>query len=170
MRAAAVRKAKADEIKNKMATKIQAAWRAAKSRYLATIQASLEALRAEEKVAVVRIQSSARAYFARNIVQRKREAKRLLELQGVAAALIQRILRGHYGRTAWEVAQRQLTLQDRAAPLYSRLNVLLDESREAADARDDATKAHAEAQVEVTQIEAEPVSYTHLTLPTIYSV
>ena len=155
MRAAAVRKAKADEIKNKMATKIQAAWRAAKSRYLATIQASLEALRAEEKVAVVRIQSSARAYFARNVVQRKREAKRLLELQGVAAALIQRILRGHYGRTAWEVAQRQLTLQDRAAPLYSRLNVLLDESREAADARDDATKAHAEAQVEVTQIEAE---------------
>ena len=110
MRAAAVRKAKADEIKNKMATKIQAAWRAAKSRYLATIQASLEALRAEEKVAVVRIQSSARAYFARNVVQRKREAKRLLELQGVAAALIQRILRGHYGRTAWEVAQRQLCL------------------------------------------------------------
>ena len=54
MRAAAVRKAKADEIKNKMATKIQAAWRAAKSRYLATIQASLEALRAEEKVAAVR--------------------------------------------------------------------------------------------------------------------
>lgn len=155
MRAAAVRKAKGDEIKNQMATKIQAAWRAAKSRYLATIHASLEALRAQEKVAVVRIQATARSMFARHIAEKKREAKRILEVQGVACALIQRILRGHYGRTAWEVAKRQVSLQDRAAPLYARLNLLLDESREAAGARDDATEAHAEATKEVTQIEAE---------------
>ena len=68
---------------------------------------------------------------------------------------IQRVLRGHYGRTAWEVQRRLIALQDNARPLYARLTVLRDESRQAAEDRDLAVAAHEKYAKETKEVEAE---------------
>ncbi|KAH8064797.1 hypothetical protein JL722_1681 [Aureococcus anophagefferens] len=143
------------EIKRLAATSIQAAWRASRARYLATMAASLDALRAMEKIAVVRIQACARAMFAKQRANALRVARADAVREAAASLTIQRVLRGHYGRTSWEVQRRLIALQDNARPLYARLTVLRDESRQAAEDRDLAVAAHEKYAKETREVEAE---------------
>ena len=155
MIAADIRAQRLLEIKRLAATSIQAAWRASRARYLATMAASLDALRAMEKIAVVRIQACARAMFAKQRANALRVARADAVREAAASLTIQRVLRGHYGRTAWEVQRRLIALQDNARPLYARLTVLRDESRQAAEDRDLAVAAHEKYAKETREVEAE---------------
>ena len=155
MRAVAVRKAKADEIKNKMATKIQAAWRAGSRGIWPLFKPLWKPLRRGgegRRRAHPGMRWSAggtsRATSCSGSAKRN-GCWSCRASRGLDPTDITRPLRadGLGGRAA------PLTLQDRAAPLYSRLNVLLDESSPT-PTRATTRPRPAEAQVEVTQIEA----------------
>lgn len=119
------------------ATRIQAAWRAGRARFLATIAAAMGALRAQESWAVIAIQASVRKCLAVNLAVAIRQERDKSVRRERAVVQMQRILRGHFGRTKWEIAKRLSELRDKAAPLYKRLEVLRGEARTAASERDE---------------------------------
>ena len=134
-RAAARRKAREEERRRKAVVTIQAAWRANRARFLATLAAAMDAIRVEEATAVVKIQATVRRCLAEKLAVQLKELKRQEAERQRSAAVIQRVLRGHYGRTKFEVEQKIATLRHRAAPLYERLRVLRDEAATAARER-----------------------------------
>ena len=115
------------------ATKIQSAWRAFRGKYIGKVAASLAGLRKLEQTAACKIQSSWRARIGRIKAKDKAAAMEETLKRMRAVLIVQRVFRGHKGRTAFAVKGALKKLEHRAKPLYvklkneeSDLNVVLD--------------------------------------------
>jgi len=109
------------EIATLATTTIQSCWRGFRGKYIGKVAASLAGLRALEQTATVKIQSCARGMFGREKTKDKREmmAKSLMRLHSVQ--IMQRIYRGHAGRTRAAVHRALRRLEHRAKPLFAKL-------------------------------------------------
>mgnify|MGYP006085890177 CR=1 FL=1 len=103
------------------ATKIQSAWRAFRGKYIGKVAASLAGLRKLEQTAACKVQSSWRARMGR--LKAKEKAKAMEEtLRRMRAVLIvQRVFRGHRGRTTFAVRGALKKLEHKARPLFVKL-------------------------------------------------
>ncbi|GMI33163.1 hypothetical protein TeGR_g14531, partial [Tetraparma gracilis] len=103
------------------ATKIQCAWRGFRGKYLGKIAASLAGLRALEQTAAGKIQSCFRAKLGRDKTKEKRDkmAETLRRMRSVQ--IMQRLYRGHAGRTRAAIQKALKKLEHRAKPLFAKL-------------------------------------------------
>ncbi|KAJ1447081.1 hypothetical protein M885DRAFT_472235 [Pelagophyceae sp. CCMP2097] len=137
------------------ATVIKAWWRGSRARFFATFAAAMRAIRAQEAGAAIGIEKHVRGLLAllrcKRIVVRREDAQK----RELAAMVVQRLVRGHNGRTKWEVAHRLEGLRSRAEPLYARLDFLNQEAEAAAKHRDAAAAALAAAHKDAGDVAAE---------------
>lgn len=148
------------------ATRIQAAWRAGRARFLATIAAAMGAVRAQQSWAVVAIQASVRKCLAIDLASKIRHERDESVRKERAVVQMQRILRGHFGRTKWEIAKRLSELRETAAPLYRRLEVLRGEARTATAERDETQRKLERYQQETREIMTELKEVSRVGHPT----
>lgn len=128
--------AKALERLNAVLT-IQRYWRGIKQKHLAAVLLGLIKLRAREHVAAQTIQAAYRMYTARGFAKTMRLALLAQRTRVAAATTIQRVLRGHRGRAACEVARELRKLEAQARPLFAkhaRLQARVVEQREQVEA------------------------------------
>jgi len=103
------------------ATKIQSAWRGFRGKYLGKVAASLAGLRALEQTAAGKVQSCFRAKMGREGSKEKREkmAETIKRMRSVQ--MMQRLYRGHNGRTRAAIQKALKKLEHRAKPLLAKL-------------------------------------------------
>lgn len=103
------------------ATKIQSAWRAFRGKYIGKVAASLAGLRKLEQIAACNIQSCWRARMGRLKAKEKALAMEETLKRMRAVLIVQRVFRGHKGRTAFAVKGALKKLEHRAKPLFVKL-------------------------------------------------
>ncbi|KAJ8601043.1 hypothetical protein CTAYLR_004489 [Chrysophaeum taylorii] len=150
------------------ATRVQATYRAGRARFLATIAAAMEAERFIARTSLVLIQSAIRRALCARRARRARSERAVWVQKTRAAGNIQRVLRGHYGRTAYEIARRLDELRDRAAPLYRRLDVLRVEARDAAKDTEETKSRLAALREDSNQMAAELAEISRLGRPVFW--
>jgi hypothetical protein len=127
------------DLEDRMVAMVQRAWRGMRGRHLTALMKSLWKLRERESFNATRIQRCWRGFLSRKLVRLvKAKIEREIMLQK-CGLLIERIYRGHRGRTSWEVAFEVDKLHTTARPLFEakeemesllkNLNRQIDESK-----------------------------------------
>jgi F-box/leucine-rich repeat protein 2/20 len=103
------------------ATAIQSCWRGFRGKYLGKVAASLAGLRALEQTAAKKIQSTFRAKLGRDKTKDKREKMAATLKRMRSVQIMQRLYRGHAGRTRAAIQKALKKLEHRAKPLFKKL-------------------------------------------------
>ncbi|DAZ95864.1 TPA: hypothetical protein N0F65_009066 [Lagenidium giganteum] len=129
-----VLRAEAGELRRiNAAMTIQRHWRGVKDKHLAAVLIGLVKLRAREEDAARRIQVVYRSYASRGLAKALRLTLKAQQQRLKATLTLQRMVRGHLGRSNAEVQRELRKLYVQAKPLFdkeARLEALVDDQRD----------------------------------------